>query len=63
VLDVPVGTLLDPSAPGEEILQFADWPRPRAEPVLRLDGHLIWGLTLRILQPLLPRALAGEFGV
>lgn len=62
VLDVPVGNLVDPSVAGEEIMQFAGWPRPRPVPVLHLDRHLIWGLTLRILQPLLPRALAGEFG-
>ena len=62
VLDVPVGNLVDPSVAGVEIMQFAGWPRPRPVPVLHLDGHLIWGLTLRILQPLLPRALAGEFG-
>lgn len=62
VLDVPVGNLVDPSVAGEEIMQFAGWTRPRPVPVLHLDRHLIWGLTLRILQPLLPRALAGEFG-
>jgi 8-oxo-dGTP pyrophosphatase MutT (NUDIX family) len=63
VLDVPVDHLVDRSIAGEEIMQFAGWPRPRSVPVLRLDGHLIWGLTLRILEPLLPRALAGELGV
>jgi 8-oxo-dGTP pyrophosphatase MutT (NUDIX family) len=27
------------------------------------DGHLLWGLTLRLLTPLLPRLLDGEFPV
>ncbi|HEY1370462.1 MAG TPA: CoA pyrophosphatase [Gaiellaceae bacterium] len=27
------------------------------------DGRLLWGLTLRLLTPLLPRLLDGEFGV
>jgi len=26
-----------------------------------VEGHLLWGLTLRILEPVLPRALAGEW--
>lgn len=61
VLDVPVDELADPAALGEQTMTFSGWSRPVAVPVLHLGRHLVWGLTLRILQPLLPRVLAGEF--
>jgi 8-oxo-dGTP pyrophosphatase MutT (NUDIX family) len=61
VLDVPVDELADPAAAGEEAMTFSGWAQPVTLPVLRLERHLVWGLTLRILQPLLPRILAGEF--
>jgi 8-oxo-dGTP pyrophosphatase MutT (NUDIX family) len=63
VLDVPVDELADPAAAGQETMTFAGWSEPVTVPVLRLGRHLVWGLTLRILEPLLPRVLAGEFDV
>jgi 8-oxo-dGTP pyrophosphatase MutT (NUDIX family) len=61
VLDVPVAELTDPAARGEETMTFAGWDRPVVVPVLRVRGRVVWGLTLRILEPLLPRVVAGEF--
>ena len=61
VLDVPVAALADPAASGEQLMRLPRWPDPVAVPVIRLGDHQVWGLTLRILQPLLARAMAGEF--
>ena len=40
-------------------------PRRYPEPLLvdgiDVDGHVLWGMTLRLLDALLPRLLAGEW--
>jgi hypothetical protein len=61
VLDVPVAALLDPAAAGEESVEIGVAPGRARVPALRYEGHVVWGLTLRILRPLLPRIAAGEF--
>jgi 8-oxo-dGTP pyrophosphatase MutT (NUDIX family) len=64
VITPRVHTLADPSARREELVAFPAWPEPRRVPCLELeDGHLLWGLTLRLLEPLLPQLLNGEFDV
>jgi 8-oxo-dGTP pyrophosphatase MutT (NUDIX family) len=62
VLDVRVTELIDPATAGEQDMEFADQVRHRV-PVRRVGGHTVWGLTLRILEPVLPLALAGEYPV
>jgi 8-oxo-dGTP pyrophosphatase MutT (NUDIX family) len=61
VLDVPVDELADPAARGVETMTFTGWQQPVTVPVLRVQRHVVWGLTLRILDSLLPRLVAGEF--
>jgi 8-oxo-dGTP pyrophosphatase MutT (NUDIX family) len=39
------------------------WTEPRLVDGIPLDEHLLWGLTLRVLDDLLPRLLAGEWAV
>jgi 8-oxo-dGTP pyrophosphatase MutT (NUDIX family) len=63
VLDLAVADLVDPVNAGEQEMNFATWGLRRLVPVRRVDGHTIWGLTLRILEAALPRVLAGEFDV
>lgn len=62
VLDLRVAELLDPATAGEQDMEFADQVRHRV-PVRRVGGHTVWGLTLRILEPVLPLAMAGEYPV
>jgi len=62
VLDVRVAELADPASAGEQDMEFAEQIRHRV-PVRRVGGHTVWGLTLRILEPVLPLALAGEYAV
>jgi 8-oxo-dGTP pyrophosphatase MutT (NUDIX family) len=63
VLDVPVAELASPDAAGTQEMSFPSWPAPRIVPVRYLRGHLVWGLTLRILDPVMPRALAGDWSL
>jgi hypothetical protein len=48
---------------GQIALLGGNWPGPRTVPVRYVEGELLWGLTLRILDPILPRALAGDWPV
>ena len=61
VLEVPVEDLLQPGAQGEETKDFPTWPQPRRVPFLRVGDRQLWGATYRILRPLLPRLVAGEW--
>ena len=64
VLTPLVRTLADPTARTEAVLSFPNWPEPRRVECIPLDdGHALWGLTLRLLDALLPRLLAGEWTV
>jgi 8-oxo-dGTP pyrophosphatase MutT (NUDIX family) len=64
VITPTVRTLVDPSARREREISFATWPASmRVEGVLLADDQLLWGLTLRLLDPLLPRLLAGEWAI
>jgi len=61
VLEVRLADLALPESRGETLKSFSDWPEPRRVPFLRVGGHELWGATYRILLPLLPRLLAGEW--
>jgi 8-oxo-dGTP pyrophosphatase MutT (NUDIX family) len=64
VITPRVRTLADPSLRREQLLSFPSWPEPRRVQCLELDdGHLLWGLSLRLLDPLLPQILRGAFAV
>ncbi|WP_169748012.1 NUDIX hydrolase [Pseudonocardia acaciae] len=63
VLDVDVAEVAAPSARAEQEMHFASWDTTLRVPVRRIGRHVLWGLTLRILEPVLPRALAGEYQV
>jgi 8-oxo-dGTP pyrophosphatase MutT (NUDIX family) len=59
-----VRTLADPAARREQMLSFPSWPQPRRVKCIELeDGHLLWGLTLRLLEPVVPRLLSGELAI
>ena len=61
VLDVTLDDLARPDAHAEEEMSFPQWPEPRVVPFYRVGAHRLWGATYRILHPLLPRLLAGEW--
>ena len=43
------------------LARFEPWPEPRLIEFYRVGPHRLWGASYRILQPLLPRLLAGEW--
>jgi 8-oxo-dGTP pyrophosphatase MutT (NUDIX family) len=63
VVDVAVADLAAPGAREERLLSFPTWPRPRLTEGIAVGADLLWGLSLRIVEPLLPRLLAGEWPV
>jgi 8-oxo-dGTP pyrophosphatase MutT (NUDIX family) len=63
VLEVPIDELADPACQGEELRTFPGWPEPRPMPFYRIGGLRLWGATYRIVYPLLPRLLAGEWPI
>jgi hypothetical protein len=63
VLTPAVEQLGEPTA--RETLPFTSrrFPDPLEVDGIDVDGHVLWGLTLRILDGLLPRLLAGEWEI
>ncbi|RSK35494.1 NUDIX hydrolase [Hymenobacter metallilatus] len=64
VLEIPLRYLADAANHAEEVWELAGWPGPRRVPFYRLaGGYQLWGASYRIIQPLIPRLLAGEWEV
>jgi 8-oxo-dGTP pyrophosphatase MutT (NUDIX family) len=63
VLEVRLAELARPEARGESVETFAAWPAPRRIPYLRAGGHRLWGASYRIVEPLIPRLLAGDWAI
>jgi 8-oxo-dGTP pyrophosphatase MutT (NUDIX family) len=61
VLEVPLRYLADPANAGQEPWQLPGWPTPQLISFWRVGPYHLWGATYRILHPLLPRLLAGEW--
>ncbi len=63
VLEVRLEDLARPEARGRAVEAFPTWPEPREVPFFRVGRHRLWGLTYRILEPLLPKLVAGEWRI
>ena len=64
VLTPLVRRLADPMARYERLLTSPSWPEPRLADSIELEGdHVLWGLTMRLLDAIVPRLLAGEWPV
>jgi 8-oxo-dGTP pyrophosphatase MutT (NUDIX family) len=63
VLLPTVTALADPAA--RRLLPFSSLrhPDPLLVEGIDVDGHVLWGLTLRLLDDVIPRVLAGEWSV
>lgn len=63
VLSVAVTDLARTDLRGEETWKLPGWPGPRRVRFVRLGPHKLWGATFRIVDPLVPRLLAGEWAL
>lgn len=63
VLEVAVTDLGRSDLRREETWERPGWPGPRRVAFVRLGPHTLWGATYRILDPLVPRLLAGEWEI
>lgn len=63
ILDIKLADLALPEAHGEEVREIPTVPEPQRIPFYRVGPYQLWGVTYRILHPLIPRLLAGEWKV
>ncbi len=63
ILDVRLKDLALPEAHGVATEQFPTWPAPQQIPFYRIGPYRLWGFSYRVLHPLIPRLLAGEWRV
>ncbi len=63
IFDLPVAWFSKPEAHDYGLESFYAWPEPRRVPFYRVGSHRAWGLTYRILEPLIPRLLAEHWKV
>lgn len=63
IIEVKLSELTRPGAHAEEVKQLPSWPAPRPTPFYRVGPYQLWGVTYRIVDPLVPRLLAGEWNI
>jgi 8-oxo-dGTP pyrophosphatase MutT (NUDIX family) len=61
LLTPAVSMLGDPARRGLHEFSSAYFPIPLEVEGIDVDGHVLWGMTLRMLDDLVPRLLAGEW--
>ena len=61
IIEVGLEEFTRPGIHGEELRQFPSWPGPLNIHYYRIGSHQLWGATYRILHPLIPRLLSGEW--
>ena len=63
IIDVKLRDLTRPGAHDQMIDRFPTWEKAEQVSYYRVGGHRLWGLSYRILHPLIPRLVAGEWDV
>jgi len=63
VLTPAVRALADPEARGMLPFSSLRFPEPLLVDGIDVEGHVLWGMTLRLLDDLIPRLLAGEWEI
>jgi 8-oxo-dGTP pyrophosphatase MutT (NUDIX family) len=60
-VELRVADLARPEVGAGEVREFPTWPAPRRIRLWRIGRYEVWGVTYRILEPLVPRLLASEW--
>jgi 8-oxo-dGTP pyrophosphatase MutT (NUDIX family) len=63
VIEPLLSELADPAARDQMTLPYGPGGSPRTFPFIHVAGHRLWGASYRILEPVLPRLLAGEWKI
>ena len=63
ILDIALSELVRPEAHGTTVERFSTWQESAEVSFYRVGPHRLWGLSYRILNPLIPRLIAGEWEV
>jgi 8-oxo-dGTP pyrophosphatase MutT (NUDIX family) len=63
IVDVKLNELTRPGAHEKMIDRFPTWAKAEQVSFYQIGRHRLWGLSYRILQPVIPRLVAGEWDV
>ncbi|MDH3442787.1 MAG: CoA pyrophosphatase [Deltaproteobacteria bacterium] len=63
IIDVKLRDLTRPDAHDKMIDRFPTWEKAEQVNFYRVGAHRLWGLSYRILHPVIPRLVAGEWAV
>ena len=63
IIDVKLSDLMRPGAHDMMIDRFPTWSKAEQVSFYQVGPHRLWGLSYRILRPVIPRLLAGEWPV
>ncbi|HWH79669.1 MAG TPA: CoA pyrophosphatase [Candidatus Binatus sp.] len=63
LLDVKLSSLTRPGSHDRMIDRFPTWEKAQQVSFYQIGQHRLWGLSYRILQPIIPRLAAGEWDV
>lgn len=63
VLEVSISDLVKPEFHAEEPMKFDNWPKAIMIPFYKVGTYKLWGASYRIISPILPRLVNGEFDI
>jgi hypothetical protein len=63
IVDVRLNDLVVPGAHDKMIDRFPTWQKAEQVAYYRIGEHRLWGLSYRILHPIIPRLVGGDWNV
>ncbi len=63
IIDVKLSDLIRPGVHDKMIDRFPTWTKAEQVSYYQIGQHRLWGLSYRILNPVIPRLVAGEWDV
>ena len=63
IIDVKLSELLRPDGHAKTIERFPTWREPQQVSFYQVGSHRLWGLSYRILHPVIPRLMEGAWDV
>ena len=63
LFDVKLSDLLRPGAHDKMIDRFPTWTKAEQVSFYQIGAHRLWGLSYRILHPIIPRLVSGEWNI